>query len=194
LRGVELAGAERACAVGRILDWIDAYEKVRFAEKDFISSDVVALLDRKIKAKNHELSSHKGKVLEWVVATSSQQGNHIHSLSYRRQRKVLEWVEAYMQKQEGEAQLVLKELADSDTGAAVAAVLLLLSLAPLSVYQSSYWNNMVNRLGSIDKARCVVFWWSLRTTFRDATNLGDELSWGHQSSQYLASILAQHSG
>jgi len=144
LRGVELAGAERTSAVGRILDWIDAYEEERFAENDFVSSDIVALLDREIKSKNHELSSHPGKVLKWV--------------------------KAYVR--EEEVQLLSKELADSESGTAVVTVLLLLSLAPQTIYQSLYWENMVDRLGSIDKARCVVFWWSLRTTFRDATHLG----------------------
>lgn len=144
LKGLKLAGSERANAIGRLLEWIDAYEQEQFEKNEFLSKGVVDLLDRAIKAKAcDEESNHPGKVLKWATAYDEE-----------------------------ELQSELNKLYDSDAGRTIVVLLLLLSLAPLTVYESSQWNATVEKLGgSQNKARCLIIWWSLRMTLRDAAGL-----------------------
>ena len=61
-------------------------------------------------------------------------------------------------------------LADQDLGSSIVALLLCLSLVPQVVYQSPFWDKTIQKLGK-ERARCLVFWWSLRMTLRDAARL-----------------------
>jgi len=145
LQGLLLAGLERANAVGRLMDWVDTYEKDQLVENGLISSEIVDYLDKEIKC--------------FIIC------------NYSSPKKVLEWVEKFVKT---EVSVELNRLADNDAGVTVVTVLMLSTFAPQMAYQSKPWNDLVGYVGS-DMARCIVMWWSLRTTLQDATGLDEAI-------------------
>jgi len=148
LQGVQLAGRERAICVGRLLEWSKTYETALLNEGRFLSRDLLAILDRTIAEKaaidkcDDNGCHHPGTTIKWANTC-------ILETDFRSS---------------------LENLADQGTGSWIVVMLLCLSLAPQVVYQSLCWDETVRKLGK-QRARCLVFWWSLRMTLRDAAGL-----------------------
>ena len=145
LSGVKFAGGERAVAVARLLEWSKSYEtKLWNKGCSFLSRDIVRVLDRAIA---HKTASD-------IYAIGRHPGNTIR------------WANACVEDFRSE----IDKLADQDAGSSIVALLLCLSLVPQVVYQSPFWDKTIQKLGK-ERARCLVFWWSLRMTLRDAARL-----------------------
>ena len=139
LQGILLAGLERANAVGRVIDWVETFEKEKLVGPNVMSEDLIAFVMQQSE-KAHPAFNSPGKVAKWV------------------ERCV-----------EEDADVELDDL-EQESGKAITIVLLLATFAPQTAYKCNHWNTVVKHVGP-EMARCIVAWWSLRCTLRDAKGL-----------------------